>query len=63
MGFILSFIGIPRLIMYGGLALIAFVAWEESQSVIDRYTNMSAQIERLSHNNAMLTSRLESYNL
>lgn len=52
-----------RLLPYGVTGLIALYAWGAGSTVIDNYTTMSAKIERLSHENKLYKSRLESYNL
>lgn len=61
-GFTLAGWGL-RLIPVALIAIVFYFGWTNVQSVVDRYTAMSGKIERLSHENALLTSRLSSYNL
>lgn len=63
MGWLVSLVGLPRLIGGGLLALVIWFAYDAVHTVIDNYTAMGAKIERLEHTNSLLTSRLDSYNL
>jgi hypothetical protein len=46
----------------GALGLLAvYLVYSTGQSIVTRYTTMSGTIEQLSHENKMITARLESY--
>ena len=61
-GFTLAGWGL-RLLPVGLLAILFYFGWTNVQSIITRYTEMSGTIERLDHENKLLSSRLNSYNL
>jgi hypothetical protein len=46
----------------GAIGLIAvYLIYSTGQSIVTRYTTMSGIVEKLSHENALITSRLASY--
>ena len=61
-GFTLAGWGL-RLMPVGIVAILFYFGWTNVQSVVDRYTSMSGTIEKLSHENELYKSRLNSYNL
>ena len=60
---LLALLPLTRLISLGSLSFVAFLAWTSIHSFLDKYTSMGGQIEKLSHTNELLNSRLASYNL
>lgn len=63
MPFALGIFGWIRLAGLLGVGFAGLLTWSSVKDVIRNYSAMSATIERLEHDKALLESRLTSYNL
>jgi hypothetical protein len=58
-----NLIGSAKLLGGATVVIVLWFGYGTIQSVINRYTSMSGELERISKENTLLKSRLESYNL